>query len=268
MPGRDGYFCRDMMRTFLRFCGAGLVLAALFSGCTINRDIMFRTANDYQFDQYVDSARSNLRLQPNDMIQFRLFANDGFKMIDLVSEGGSREASIMQRTFFNYFIESDGMVKLPILGRVKLAGLTLREAESFLETQYTVYYNKPFVQVMVNNRRVVVFPGGGGDARIVELENNNTTLLEVLGTAGGLSSRGNARKVKVFRYGPNRERLVYQFDMSDISGLQYADMVMQGDDVIYVQPNAELVREVITDLTPLITLFTSVMLVIALSRNL
>jgi len=121
---------------------------------------------------------------------------------------------------------------------------------------------------MVRNRRVVVFPGGGGDARIVELDNNNTTLLEVLGTAGGLSNRGNAKKVKVFRYGPNRERLVYQFDMSDISGLKYADMLMQGDDVIYVQTNPELVRVLINDLTPIITLFISVVLVIALTRNL
>lgn len=268
MPGRDRYFCRDMTRTFLRTGGMALVIAALLSSCTINRDIMFRTSTDYQFDQYVDSARTSLRLQPNDMIQFRLFANDGFKMIDLVSDGSSREASFLQRTIFNYYIESDGLVKLPILGRVPLAGLTLREAETFLEKQYTTYYNKPYVQVLVSNRRVVVFPGGGGDARSVELDNNNTTLLEVLGAAGGVNPRGNAKKVKVFRYGPNRERLVYQFDLSDISGLQYADMVMQGDDVIYVQPNPELAREIIADLTPLITLLSSVLLVIALTRNL
>ena len=244
------------------------VVATLLSSCTINRDIMFRTPTDYEFDAFVDSAKSTLRLQANDMIQFRLFANDGFKMIDLVSENSGREASFLNRTIFSYFLESDGMVKLPVLGRVNISGLTLREAEAYLEAQYSAYYNKPFVQIQVINRRVVVFPGGGGDARSVMLENNNTTLLEVLGMAGGLSPRGNAHRVKVFRYGPDRQRLVYQFDLSDISGLQYADMVMQGDDVVYVQPNPELAREIIADLNPLITLVSSILLVLAVTRNL
>ncbi|MBL7952745.1 MAG: polysaccharide biosynthesis/export family protein [Flavobacteriales bacterium] len=256
-----------MTRTLLRYGLFSLLLALLFSGCTINRDIMFRTSTDYQFDVFNDSVVGNLRLQRNDQIQFRLFANDGFKMIDLVSETGARDANWLQRTVFNYTIENDGLVKLPLLGRVKVTGLTQREAEAFLEEKYSAFYIKPYVQLVVTNRKVVVFPGGGGDARIVDLQNNNTTLLEVIGEAGGLSDRGNAKKVKVFRYNDEGKRLVYQFDLSDISGLKYADMVMQGDDVVYVQPNAELAREAIADLTPIITLLSSVLLVIAVTRN-
>lgn len=263
----DRYFCPHMTRTISRYGLFGLLAAVLSTGCTINRDIMFRTPTDYEFDQFIDSAKSNLRLQRNDQIQFRLFANDGFKLIDLVSEGGAREATFLQRNVFNYFIESDGLIKLPLLGRVPVAGLTLREAEAFLENQYATYYNKPYVQLVVIERKVVVFPGGGGDARMVSLENNNTSLLEVIGMAGGIAKRGNAKKVKVFRYAANGERLVYQFDLSDISGLQYADMVMQGDDVVYVQPNPEFAREAIADLSPIITLMSSILLVFAVTRN-
>ena len=43
--------------------------------------------------------------------------------------------------------------------------MTVREAELMLEEKYTKYYNKPYVQLLVVNRRVVVFPGGGGDAK-------------------------------------------------------------------------------------------------------
>ncbi len=261
------YFCPHMKRFLLRYGLSSLVLALLFSGCTINRDIMFRTSTDHQFDTFLDSASVNIRLQRNDQIQLRLFANDGFKMIDLVSETGARDANWLQRNIFAYYIESDGLVKLPLLGRVQIAGLTIREAEAFLEERYSVYYNRPFAQIFVNNRKVVVFPGGGGDAQVVPLENNNTTLLEVIGAAGGLSKRGNARKVKLFRYGKDGKRLVYQFDLSDISGLQYADIVMQGDDVVYVQPNPEIAREVLADLTPLVTLLSSILLVFAVTRN-
>jgi polysaccharide biosynthesis/export protein len=245
-----------------------LALLVLFmaTGCTINRDIMFKTPTDHTFDQFVDSVHQ-LRIQPNDQLQFRLFANDGFKMIDLVSEGAGREAQYMNRMIFTYTVEFDGQVKLPLLGRTPISNLTLREAEHMLEERFTQFYNKPYVQLQVVNRRVVVFPGGGGDAQIVVLENNNTTLLEVLGQAGGLSRRGDARHIKIFRLDPSGSRKVFEFDMSEISGLKYADMVMQGDDVVYVQPTPELAREAIQDLAPIITLLTSVVLVIGIVRG-
>ncbi len=239
----------------------------LLTGCTINRDIMFKTDNAYVFDEFKDSTALQLKLQPNDVFQFRLFANDGFKMIDLISEGATREAQQLVRTAFSYTIEYDGLAKMPLLGRVSLKGMTVREAELILEEKYSKYYNKPYVQLMVVNRRVVVFPGGGGDARLIPLENNNTTLLEVLGLAGGLNKRGDARKVKVFRYDNAGKRLVYQFDLSTIDGLQYADMVMQGDDVVYVQPNPDIAREALQDITPIVGLLTSIALIIGIFRG-
>lgn len=267
MARRDPYFYPPMPRHF-RFVAWSVVAGALLlSGCTINRDIMFKTPTNYTFKQYTDSVGNAAILQPNDIIQFRLFANDGFKMIDLVSEGGARETSFLNRNVFTYTIESDGLVKLPLLGRVHISGRTIRQAEAMLEERFTVYYNRPYVQLNVVNRRVVVFPGGGGDAKVIELENNNTTLLEVLARAGGMAKRGNARNVKLFRLNKDRTRSVYQFDLSDIEGLRHADIVMQGDDVLYVQPNPDLAREAIQDLQPIITLLTSIILVIGIVRG-
>lgn len=244
-----------------------LAITVILTGCTINRDIMFKTPTDYQFKAYSDTSSRALLLQPNDVLQFRLFSNDGFKMIDLISEGGAREANILNRNLFTYVIESDGEVKLPLLGRVQVSRMTLRQAEHMLEERFSAYYNKPYVQLFVVNRRVVVFPGGGGDAKVVTLENNNTTLLEVLARAGGMAKRGDARKVKLFRLNPDGTRSTFQFDMSDIEGLRHADIVMQGDDVLYVQPNPELAREAIQDLQPIITLLTSVVLVLGIVRG-
>ncbi len=137
----------------------------------------------------------------------------------------------------------------------------------YMEERYTEFYNRPFVQLQITNRRVVVFPGGGGDAQIIPLENNNTTLLEVLALARGVAPRGNAHKVKLFRKGPLGKRLVFEFDMSDIDGLRYADLVMLADDILYIEPNPELVRELLQDLTPVITLLTSIVLVIGVVRG-
>ncbi|MFT3885977.1 MAG: polysaccharide biosynthesis/export family protein [Flavobacteriales bacterium] len=230
---------------------------------------MFKTSTDYRFDTIrVDSSSKQFRILKDDMLSLRVFANDGFKMIDLVDERGDAYRT-SQRVPFTYLVGADGQAKMPLIGRVHVEGLTIREAEDLMEERYAQYYNKPFVQIQVNNRRVVVFPGGGGDAKVVPLENNNTTLLEALAAAGGISKRGDARKVKLFRRDPRTGgREVYQFNMADIHGLPYADIVMQADDVVYVHPNPEIARELLNNLTPVVTLLTSIVLVVGLVNGL
>lgn len=241
----------------------------VLSSCTVNSDVMFKTPNDYQFDTYVDTASKLFRLQPNDAIDMRLFANDGYKLIDMISDAAARDMMMITRMTFTYLIEYDGMVKLPLIGRVHVAGMNMRQAEMFLEERYAEYYNRPFVQVLIMNRSVVVFPGQAGGAQNILLENNNTTLLEVLAAAGGIPGRGKAKRVKLFRRDPaGNRRMVYEFDLSTIEGLKYADIVMEGDDVVYVQPNAEIARELINDVTPLITLLTTALLVIGIANGL
>lgn len=246
-----------------------VVLAlGILSGCTVNSDIMFKTPNDYEFDVFTDTANTLFRIQPNDALEMRLFANDGYKMIDFISEGSARELMMAQRMIFTYNVEYDGLVKLPLLGRVSIAGMTLREAEMMLEDRYSEFYIRPFIQVTVNNRRVVIFNGQAGMARVIPLENNNTTLMEALSEAGGLAPRGQARNVKLFRKDiASGQRKVYHFDMSTIEGLPYADIVLEGDDIVYVQPNQELAREALSDLNPLIALLTTTLLILGIVRG-
>lgn len=243
------------------------LVALLVAGCNINRDIMFKTPKDYAFDTVSDTIERQFKIQPNDILNFKMFSNDGFKMIDLINENQTNLVSA-SRINFDYPVNPNGKAKLPVIGWVKMEGLTVREAEMLLEEKYATYYQHPFVLLTVSNRRVVVFPGGGGDAKVIGLENSNTTLLEVLALAGGIAQRGDARRVKVFRRNESGGREVFQFDLSDIENLKYADIVMQADDVVYVQPNAEIARGILREITPLVSLLTTVVLVIGVVQTL
>ncbi len=241
-------------------------LLAFLSSCSVNNDIMFKTPVDYVFDTPPDTVVTEFEIQPNDVLRFRLFANNGFKIIDLVSSGNDIRFFNAQQQF-TYLVEADGTVKLPLIDRQNVAGMTLREAEIYLEEKYTAEYNNPFVQLTISNRRVVVFPGGGGDAVVVTLSNNNTTLIEVLANAQGVARRGNVEHVKIFRKQKGGERLVYELDLSTIEGIRHADMVMQTNDIVYVQPNAEIAREILFDINPIVTLLSSVALVFGIVRT-
>jgi polysaccharide export outer membrane protein len=244
------------MRNFFIF----LIVVLLFSSCTLLRpDIMLRTPKNFVYSPMKDSSSvKESKIAANDIIEFRLFSNDGFKLIDLTSINGS--VILNQTSVLQYLIENDGTVKLPVLGSVQLSGMTIREAENLLETKYSQYYVKPFVLLKVTNKRVIIFPGSGGTAKVLPILNNNTTLLEALALAGGLPEYAKAYKIKVIR-GDAQKPLVYLIDLSTIQGVKDGKMVVQANDIIYVEPRIRFTSEALKEITPIVSLATSFLLV-------
>ena len=226
---------------------------------------MLRTPKNYSYSEFPDSLSNQYKISPNDNIQFRLYANDGFRLIELTTEG-TQGAGNTQSGGLTFQVEYDGTVKLPLLSRVKLAGLTPREAEFVLQDKYAEFYNNPFVMVKVSNRRVTIFPGNEGSASVIPLENERTTLLEAIAKGGGISSDGKAKKIKLIR-GELENREVYLIDLSTINGLKQADMVLQANDIIYIEPVFNISRELISELTPIITLISSTILILTFANR-
>jgi polysaccharide biosynthesis/export protein len=238
-----------------------VALLSLSSCRVLNPSIMLETDKKFVFDTlHLDSSQfsSEYRLAPDDMIEFRLFANDGFKMVDLISTGVGQNTNNLNRQGYQYIIDSRGYVKLPVLGLVRLDSLTIREAETHLEERYSTYYVKPFVLLSVLSRRVVVFPGGPGEAKVIQLINGNTTVFEALAQAGGISSNGKAHKISLIRQSEDPAKPhVYRLDLSDIRNVEQGNIVVQSNDVIYVEPRKRYASRTLQEVTPILSLLSA-----------
>ncbi len=241
------------MRTLLYVAGLLLFL----SSCGwLNPGIMLRTGHNYQYSKIPDSTKIlDYKISPNDVLEFNIYSNDGFKLIDLTSLNGSSTGYRFQSTT-QYLVESDGNIKLPILGLTKLSGYTIRDAENFLKEKYANFYVNPFVIISVSNKRVIIFPGSAGDAKVVPLINNNTTLIEALALAGGIADDGKAREVKLIRQN-NDKHDVFLIDLSRMAGIKQASMVLQANDIIYVEPRKKYTSKFLSEIAPIVSLFTS-----------
>lgn len=242
----------------------------LMNSCGINSDLMFKTTKEYVYDSIPNDSIPEYKLSINDEIIFRLFSNQGFKILDIISgenqSGNNSNRSLNQTNQITYKIEQDSTVKLPIIGKVNVVGMSLDSCEKYLEKVYSEYYIEPFIQIRVVNNRVVVFPGSGGDARVVKLENNNTTLLEALALAGGLAKRGKAKHIKVMRV-VDGKREVYLVDLSTMEGLADADMIVQANDYIYVEPTPEISNQLLQEIAPILGIITSAAAVVVIIQS-
>ncbi|MCB9224105.1 MAG: polysaccharide biosynthesis/export family protein [Crocinitomicaceae bacterium] len=255
------------MKRIRRVLLIGVGFLALHS-CGVNSNLMLKTDKDYQFAEIdsLNTTKLDYKIDINDILQLRFFTNDGIKILDVFTgenQTGSGAAQVLNpNNSLNYIIRNDSLVNLPVIGETNLVGMTIRQAEIYLADLYQGYYVDPFVQISVTNKRVVVFPGNGGDAQVLYLQNNNTTLMEVIALAGGIAERGRAKRVKLIRKNEEGKRLVYKIDLSTIDGLAYTDIIVQANDYIYVEPVPEIGKELLKEVAPVVSLISSAAVII------
>jgi polysaccharide export outer membrane protein len=88
------------------------------------------------------------------------------------------------------------------------------------------------------------------------LNNVNTTLLEVIALAKGLSQDARANSIKLIRKNSGK-REIYKIDLSSIYGLKQAEMIVQSNDYIYVDVKPRIASSVLTEVSPWLTMLTT-----------
>ena len=244
-----------MKLNYSKYCFGLLLTLWLLQSCGINSNVMFKQQKGNEKITNIPLKPTELyKISADDKISFSLSTNNGAQLIEGIS--GVSRGSDAGRKELVYLVRANGFVELPILGKVEVAGLSIEECEDKLVDLFSAQYKEPFVQVNITNHRVIVFPGNGSDAKVVTLSNTNTTLMEAIALAGGITDRGKANTIKLIRK-IDGKREVYVMDLSTMEGLQYVDMLVQADDYIYIEPTAEIAKEISKTIVPIVSLLSS-----------
>ena len=79
----------------------------------------------------------------------KIYSNDGFKLVDITSSTNYNNEGNSAMVDVTFSVDNDSTVKLPIIGRISVVGLSVREGEKLLEQLYSKYYNDPFIIIKV-----------------------------------------------------------------------------------------------------------------------
>lgn len=253
--------------TRIVFISAIALATLLISSCGINSNIMFKVPKSdiVQGDSIPMFPKDDYRISPDDKLIFQLYTNAGEVLLQ--TNAGVQNALATNAQQVEYLVKRDGNAEFPKIKNVQVAGLTVIECEQKLEELYGAEYKDPFVQLKITNQRVVVFPGNGSDAKVILLQNNNTTLMEAIAQAGGITERGKANTVKLMRR-VGGQRKVYVLDLSVIEGLKYVDMIVQANDYIYIEPNPQIAKEVVKEVAPIISIISSALVIFTVINTL
>jgi polysaccharide export outer membrane protein len=139
-------------------------------------------------------------------------------------------------------VNSRGMVSLPLLGPIKAAGKTVSEledeitgllADDFLQDPQVTVFVSAYTSQKITIEGAVKTPG------IYPL-NGNTSLLQAIVVAGGVSELANPRGIIIFRV-IDGKRMAAVFDLREIRGGNAEDPRVYGDDLIVVDESGSKV---------------------------
>lgn len=139
----------------------------------------------------------------------------------------------------NYIVDQDGYINFPILGKIKVGGLTKRQVEQAIHDKIYPGYTKenPIVTMRFLNYRVTVL-GEVAKPGIYSSETAKMTLFDALASAGDLTIYGKRDRVLLIRMDEHGEKHIYPVNLQDKNLLLNNNLYnLQQNDVIYVEPN-------------------------------
>jgi polysaccharide export outer membrane protein len=133
-----------------------------------------------------------------------------------------------------YSIDEKGNIDLPETGIVKVAGLTLNEAQAMIRKSYVNYLKNATIIVKLVSFKITVL-GEVNNPGHYYIYNNQATLLEGLGMAGDMTDFGNRENITLVRQTANGLGAVL-INLKDPKALASQYYYLQPNDVVYVQP--------------------------------
>ena len=252
----------------MRFHPQLIILLSLlgWSCASYKQNILLRTPEDFksaEVSKEILQADRNYVIRKNDLLNLEVYTNKGERIIDPNPEL-SRPATTNvneSRPIVTYLVDLNGVVKFPVVGELKMEGLTLRQAEAVLQVEYEKYFKESFTVLTFHNKRVVVLGAPGG--QVIPLNNQNVTLAEVLAMAKGLPNDSKAHNLRIVR-----NDKIFLVDLSTVEGFQSGNMIIEPGDIIYVEPVRRPFAEGLRDYGSLLSLFISTLSLIIVIRSL
>jgi polysaccharide export outer membrane protein len=136
-----------------------------------------------------NTATGSYRIKPQDILQIKNLQNIKYIVDETPAAGsGSNNGGSAGTPGQTFQVEDDGTVALPAIGHIKVAGLTRPEAAKQIEDLYRKSLLKdPIIEVKIVNLKITLLGEVKAQGNYT-LTKDRTTLVEMIGEAGGLTT--------------------------------------------------------------------------------
>ena len=236
------------MKTYPNSIKKVLILCAviMMTSCVSRQQIAY--FQDEPFKEGINDITSNfeLRFKSDDLLTINVSSIDpevaipfnlpavSYNTTSVISGQGTLK---MQ----TYLIDRSGNIEFPVIGTIKIGGLSRSEANTMMKEKLTEYIKDPIVNIRLANFTITIL-GEVARPGTFTIQDEKVSLAEALGLAGDLTIYGRRDNVFLIREVDGIKRYA-TLDLTSINVVNSPNYYLRQNDVIYVEPNNSRIKQ-------------------------
>ena len=232
-----------MKKLYLLF----FLLPFVLTGCSSYQKSLY-LQNDAVINQSTQGQLYDFRIMPKDILTILVSTTDPAASAPFYRRIGQEKGTqpiqqgIQNADLLDYLVDNDGQIDFPVLGKIKVSGMTTRECEAVIREKLKSYLNEvPNVTVRSSNYKFSVL-GEVNRPGTYTVKDEKVTIFEAIAQAGDMTLFSIRDDVQLLREDNEGRRQVVHLNLNDANITQSPYFYLQQNDVIYVKPTKAKVR--------------------------
>lgn len=219
------------------------VCAVVMASCTSYKNVPYLQNAEEIMAAQAELPLYDAKIMPKDLLTVTVNTTDPeaaapFNMtVQTAQNLATSRTSYSQPVLQQYLVNNEGCIDFPVLGTLKVGGLTKNEAEDMIREKLKPYLKEvPIVTVRMSNYKISVL-GEVARPGTFTVSNEKVNVLEALAMAGDLTIWGMRDNVKLVREDAAGKREIIELDLTNAEIITSPYYYLQQNDILYISPN-------------------------------
>ena len=221
-----------------------VTLLVLATGCTSYKNVPYLQYPEIANNLSKEIPLYDAKIMPKDLLSITVNTSDpqaaapfNLTMQTPINVGMSNAYTTTQPSLQQYLVTNEGEITMPVIGKLKVGGLTKTEAENKIREQLMSYLKEePIVTVRMANYKISVL-GEVARPGTFNIGNEKVNVLEALAMAGDMTVYGVRTNVKLIREDAKGKRIIEMLDLTKSDFIHSPYFYLKQNDILYVTPN-------------------------------
>ena len=219
-----------------------IVAALLLQGCTSYKNSIYMQNSDVLEVLKQKESSYDYRVMPKDELTITITTSDAaasapfYRKIGQDRSQVSNNQGMSNAKLLDYLVDNDGNIDYPVLGKLRVQGLTTRECEAMIRKALLEYLSEePTVTVRVSNFKVSVL-GEVNHPGTFKVEDERINIFQALAMAGDMTLFSIRDDVQLLREDSTGRVVTHHLDLTRADITNSPFYYLQQNDIIYVRP--------------------------------
>lgn len=216
------------------FYGSYALVLLFAMGCAQKRDLVY-FSNMANATSIANPTNQEVHIAPNDLINVTMHSLNPESDNLFFNKNAASIAMYSPIKIDGYKVNENGMIHLPIVGDIKVAGMKIEEAQKVITAELSKKVKEPLVDVHIVNFKITVI-GEVSRPSTFNITEEKINLLEALGMAGDMTVYGKRENVLVIRNEDGNKTLT-RLNLNDKASFNSPYFYLKQNDIVYVEPD-------------------------------